>query len=153
MCQPMGVSAQSETVVLKSGTQIGLRSLNTVYAREVTEGDNVRFEVVSDVKQGEKVLVPSGCIADGVVTLAKKSSIAGTKGRLYIDLKSLTLGDGTKVPLDGQVRVVGKNRTPLAVVTALFVWPCIFIPGTKAVMPAGYDVTATVVANTDIVLE
>jgi hypothetical protein len=47
-------------------------------------------------------------------------------------------------------RLYGKNRTPLAVVTALFVWPCIFIPGTKAVMPEGYEIQAVVAANTEI---
>jgi len=38
-------------------------------------------------------------------------------------------------------------------IAALFVWSCIFIPGTKAVLPEGYNVTATVLANTDIAIE
>lgn len=53
----------------------------------------------------------------------------------------------------GNVRVSGKNRTPLAVITALFVWPCIFIPGTKAVLTEGYNATATVIANTEVPVE
>ena len=51
------------------------------------------------------------------------------------------------------MRVYGKNRTPLAVVTGIFIWPCLFIPGTKAVMPAGYEVQATVAANTVVTLK
>lgn len=52
-----------------------------------------------------------------------------------------------------EVRINGKNRTPLAVITGLFIWPCLFIPGTRAEMPAGYEVQATVAANTTINVE
>lgn len=151
MCN--GVGAQSKSVVIKAGTPVELQSVKTVLARDVEVGDNVKFSVVSDVKSNGVVLIPAGSMADGVVTEAKKSSLAGTKGRLSVDVKSVTLADGTKVPLSGTARVYGKNRTPVAVITALFVWLCIFIPGTKAVMPEGYDVTATVMSNTDVVTE
>ena len=44
-----------------------------------------------------------------------------------------------------------KNRTPLAVVLGCLVWPCIFIPGTKAQMPQGYEVEAMVASNTEYI--
>jgi len=44
-------------------------------------------------------------------------------------------------------------RGTLAVVTGIFLWPCLFIPGTKAVMPAGYEVLATVASNTVVTLK
>ena len=150
MLSPMCVSAQTGKAVVKAGTVVELQAVKTVYARDVEIGDNVKFNVVAGVKSDGKVLIPAGTVADGIVAEAKKSSLAGTKGRLSIDLKSLTLADGTKVALDGTVRVVGKNRTPLAVITGLFIWPCIFIPGTKAVLTEGHNATATVVANTEI---
>lgn len=146
-----GLSAWSQsTVTLKSGTPIELQSTKTIYAREVEEGDLVKFRVVNDVKIDGKVAVPSGTIVDGRVTEAKKSTIAGTKGRLGIDFRYLIMADGTQIPLAGNVRVAGKNRTPLAVVTALFVWPCIFIPGTKAVLTDTHYATATILSNTDV---
>lgn len=147
---PFTVYAQTKTVMLKTGTQVDLKSVKTIMAREVEIGDNVKFEVVSDVKQSGNLLIPAGAMADGVVTEAKKSSLAGTKGKLCIDIKSLTLSDGTKVPLTGTVRLSGKNRTPLAVITGVFIWPCIFIPGTKAVLTEGYNTTATVLSNTEV---
>lgn len=149
VCSPVLAFAQGKAVI-KAGTVVDVQSVQTVYAKNVEIGDNVKFKVTSNVMSDGKVIIPAGTMADGVVTEAKKSSLAGTKGRLSIDLKSLTLGDGTKVPLSGNVRVTGKNRTPLAVITAIFVWPCIFIPGTKAVMAEGHNATATVVANTEV---
>ena len=150
MMSPVCMFAQAEKTVVKAGTVVELQAVKTVYARDVEVGDNVKFKVVADVKSGDGVLIPVGTMADGIVTEAKKSSLAGTKGRLSIDFKSLTLADGTKIALDGTVRVVGKNRTPLAVITGIFIWPCIFIPGTKAVLTEGHNATATVVANTEI---
>ena len=50
---------------------------------------------------------------------------------------------------DTNVRVYGKNKTPLAVVLGCLVWPCIFIPGTKAQMPQEYEVEAMVSSNTE----
>ena len=150
MLSPIYAFAQAEKAVVKAGTMVELQAVKTVYARDVEVGDNVKFNVVTDVKSDGKVLIPAGTMADGIVAEAKKSSLAGTKGRLSINLKSLTLADGTKIALDGTVRVAGKNRTPLAVITALFVWPCIFIPGTKAVLTEGYNATATVLTNTEI---
>lgn len=149
----VNVYAQKQVAEVKSGTVIELKSIKTVYARDVEVGDDVKFTVLSDVKRGGVVLIPAGTIANGVVSEAKKSSLAGTKGRLSVDFRSLTLADGTNVPLSGNVRVSGKNRTPLAVITALFVLPCIFIPGTKAVLPEGYNATATVIANTEVPVE
>ena len=152
MMSPVCMFAQAEKTVVKAGTVVELQAVKTVYARDVEVGDNVKFKVVADVKSGDGVLIPVGTMADGIVTEAKKSSLAGTKGRLSIDLKSLTLADGTKIAIDGTVRVVGKNRTPLAVITGIFIWPCIFIPGTKAVLTEGHNATATVVANTEVVI-
>lgn len=147
---PMIMMGQTKTLTLKTGTQVELQSMKTIFARDVEIGDNVKFKVISDIKSGSDVLIPAGCLADGRVTEAKKSSLAGTKGRLNIEINGVTLEDGTKIPLTGSVRVAGKNKTPLAVITSLFLWPCIFIPGTAAVLPEGYNATATVLTNTDV---
>ena len=85
---------------------------------------------------------------------ARRSTVAGTKGRLVITINNMLLPNGEPLYFTNtDVRVYGKNRTPLAVVLGLFCWPCVLIPGSKAVMPAGYEVQATVATNTTIVVE
>lgn len=142
--------AHAEKLILKTGTLVDLESAQTVYARDAQEGDLVNFRVIADVKVDGKIVVPIGTMAEARVTNARKSTIAGTKGRLSMNITNLIMADGTKIPLSGNCRVSGKNLTPLAVVTALFVWPCIFIPGTKAVLPEGYRATATIFNNTEV---
>ncbi len=138
-------------VVLKAGRIVPLQAVNQVKAADVSEGQTVDFQVEQDVNVDGVCVIPRGTIVKGKVSEAKKSTIAGTKGRLIININRLNLPDGEPVFFsDTDVRIYGKNRTPLAVVTCLFIWPCIFIPGTKAVMPAGYEVQATVATNTTI---
>lgn len=141
-------SAQKQ-VTLKAGSIVPLQSVNQVKAADVSEGQTVDFQVVQDVNVDGVCVIPRGTLVKGKVAEARKSTVAGTKGRLVITINSLNLPDGEPVFFSNtDVRVYGKNRTPLAVATGIFLWPCLFIPGTKAVMPAGYEVQATVAANT-----
>lgn len=147
------ISIGAQTVKLKAGTNVPVKANQTVYAKDVEIGDQIKFTVTTDIKADGKVVIPTGTIAYGKVTEAKKSSLAGTKGRLGINLDHIVLENGEKIYLTGgEVRISGKNRTPLAVITACFVWPCIFIPGTKAVMPSGYEAVASVSNTTEIAL-
>lgn len=137
--------------VIKAGTVVPMKANNTIYAKNAEIGDNVKFTVISDVVSNGDVVIHAGTQAFGKVTQAKKSSLAGTKGRLSIKMDYVLLDDGTKVYLTGgDINICGKNRTPLSVtLTVLCVWPCIFIPGTKAVMPEGYEVNASVAATVE----
>lgn len=146
----IGTMAQKQ-VILKAGTIVPVKSVREVKAADVQEGQNVDFQVTQDINVDGTCVIPGGTMVKGKVMEAKKSSLAGTKGRLVISLNSMNTPAGDPVFFTGSdVRIYGKNRTPLAVVTGLIVWPCIFIPGTKAVMPAGYEVQATVASNTPI---
>lgn len=155
MCMAMAVSFAfaQKSVTIKAGTIVPLQAVKQVKAADVNEGETVDFRVVTDVLVGNSVAIPQGTIAKGVVNEARKSSLAGTKGRLVINISNLVLPTGDHVYFSNTAaRIYGKNRTPLAVVTGLFVWPCIFIPGTKAVMPEGFEVQAFVAANTEVKL-
>lgn len=152
-----GVKMMAQTgkdVVIKAGTIVLLQSVNQVKAADVEEGQMVDFRVVRDIMVDDVCVIPTGTLVKGKVTEAKKSSLAGTKGRLSINISYLNLPSGMPIYFSNtDVRINGKNRTPLAVVTGLFIWPCIFIPGTKAVMPAGYEVQATIAANTPVTVK
>lgn len=153
MCMAMASSfaVAQKSVTVKGGTIVPLQAVKQVKAADVNEGETVDFRVVTDIIVDNNIAIPQGTIARGVVNEAKKSSLAGTKGRLVININNLTLSSGQQIYFSNTAaRIYGKNRTPLAVVTGLFVWPCIFIPETKAVMPQGYEIQAVVAANTEV---
>lgn len=151
MAMASSFAVAQKSVTVKGGTIVPLQAVKQVKAADVNEGETVDFRVVTDIIVDNNIAIPQGTIARGVVNEAKKSSLAGTKGRLVININNLTLSSGQQIYFSNTAaRIYGKNRTPLAVVTGLFVWPCIFIPGTKAVMPQGYEIQAVVAANTEV---
>lgn len=120
----------------------------------MSEGQTVDFNVIRDVNIDGVCAIPRGTLVKGKVVEARKSSLAGTKGRLVISINNLFLPNGEPLYFTNtDVRIYGKNKTPLAVALAVLCWPCIFIPGSAAIMPAGYEVQATVAANTTITVE
>lgn len=140
--------AQKE-VTVKAGTLIPLQIVNPVKAADVNVGQKVAFRVSRDINVDGVTAIPYGTTVNGTVYEAKKSSWWGTKGRLGIKISELITPNGEMVPLtNGDVYVTGKNRTTLSVVASLFVWPCCFICGSKAEIPAGYEIQANIAANT-----
>ena len=141
-----------DKVLIKAGTVISLQAAQTVKAADLNEGQVVDFVTVSPLTVEGKTVFERGTIVKGKVVEARKSSIAGTKGRLVISIQKMTLPNGNPLFFsDTTVRIYGKNKTPLAVVLGCLVWPCIFIPGTKAQMPQGYEVEAMVASNTEYI--
>ena len=145
----LSAAAQKE-VILKAGSLVPLRVVNSVRASKVKKGETVWFKVSQDVMVNGEVAIPYGTRVKGTVTLAKRSKWFGTKGRLGIKIGDIYLDNGGIVPLDNNnVQVSGKNRTALSVLLFLFVsWPCCFICGSKAEMTDGYEVHTQVASNT-----
>lgn len=143
------IFAQKE-VNVKAGTIVPLQIVNPTKAADVKKGQKVAFRVSRDINVDGVTAIPYGTIVNGSVYEAKKSSWWGTKGRLGIKLNEIVMPNGEMVPLtNGDVYVTGKNRTTLSVVLfALVVWPACFICGSKAEIPAGYEVQANVASTT-----
>lgn len=130
--------------ILNAGTLIPLQNVNYTRAANLNEGQTVQFRVARDVEIGDMKIIPYGTSVKGIVYQAKKSSWWGTKGRLGIKINEIALPGGVTIPLNnGNVYVTGKNRTPLSVLLFLLVtWPACFITGSKAELPAGYEIAA-----------
>ena len=143
-----------EKVTLKAGTMIPMVATSMVKAAEVNEGSTVMFRVNKDIIVDGKKVIENGTLVKGNVVEAAKSSPFGTKGRLIISIPKILLSNGEPVYLaDNTTRIFGKNRTPLAVGLGIFCLPCFLIPGTKAVMPEGHEICATVAGNTEVVVK
>ncbi len=140
-------------VTIKGGTIVPLESTATVKAADVNVGQTVDFKVSRDVVVDGVVAIPRGTIAKGTVYEAKRSTAFGTKGRLGIKARSLTLPSGENISFaSSDIYIQGQNRTALSVVIFCFTllpFPC----GSKAVMPLGYEFDATVASNTTITIE
>ena len=148
----IAVIAQKQ-VTIKGGTIVPLESTAKIKAADVNVGQTVDFRVSRDVLVDGIVAIPCGTIAKGTVYEAKKSTAFGTKGRLGIKVRYLTLPSGDNLSFaSSDIYIQGQNRTALSVVVFIFTllpFPC----GSKAVMPLGYEFDATVANNTTITIE
>lgn len=141
-----GDNPDTKVIKLNVGTEIPVQNINYVQAADLYVGQNVNFRVSRDVKSDNVVLIPYGTTVKGTVYEAKKSGGFGKKGRLGIRVDEVALPDGKTVPVnEGNVYVMGKNRTALSVCLFLLVtWPACFITGSKAELPAGYELITKV---------
>ena len=152
MCLMSATMMAQKEVTVKAGTLVPLQISAPTRASEVQVGQKVSFKVNRDINVDGVTAIPFGTIVNGTVYEAKKSSWWGTKGRLGIRITELYGPNGEMIPLtNGDVYVTGKNRTPLSVVLSLcLVWPACFICGSRAELPAGYEVQANVASNTTV---
>lgn len=148
----IAVIAQKQ-VTIKGGTIVPLESTAKIKAADVNVGQTVDFRVSKDVLVDGIVAIPCGTIAKGTVYEAKRSTAFGTKGRLGIKVRYLTLPSGENISFaSSDIYIQGQNRTALSVVVFIFTllpFPC----GSKAVMPLGYEFDATVANNTTVTIE
>ena len=148
----IAVIAQKQ-VTIKGGTIVPLESTAKIKAADVNVGQTVDFRVSRDVLVDGIVAIPCGTIAKGTVYEAKRSTAFGTKGRLGIKVRYLTLPSGENISFaSSDIYIQGQNRTALSVVVFLFTllpFPC----GSKAIMPLGYEFDATVANNTTVTIE
>lgn len=133
--------------ILLSGTSVHLKSNYAIYAKREREGNNIYFTVTEDIKVQDRIIIPKGSTAIGIVRKAKRSSAFGTKGKLHIELSHINVGNKTIKLNYKMLRFYGKNNTPIAVISGLCFTPCFFITGTKAYMPANYEFVVTISDN------
>jgi len=128
---------EKQEIVIKAGTIVPLEAISNIKASQVHEGQTIDFKVSRDILVNKVVAIPAGTIAKGVVYEAKRSAWFGTKGRLGIKIRFLTLPSGDIVNFaSSEVYITGKNRTPLSVV--IFCCTCVPLPcGSKAEMKMG----------------
>lgn len=145
----MHTSAQKP--ILKAGSIISVENQEKVRAKKVNAGDLLPFIVTEDVKVGDSIVVSKGLKAWARVTEAKKSGIAGTKGKLKIEWVYCESNSGTKIPLEGEIDFARKNNTGSAVALgAVVAAPLIFLTGQHAEIPAGYKNVTTVKYDTEL---
>ena len=110
------------------------------------------YRVSRDINVDGVTAIPYGTVVGAKVLKAKKSSWWGTKGRLAASITEIVMPDGTVVPIqNGNFEIQGKNRTALSVILFCFVTiPACFITGSKAEMPAGYEIVGNIAATTKL---
>jgi PEGA domain len=140
---------------IEDGTPIKLRLTRNLSSGTDKKGDTVDFEVLEDVSVHEVIVVPRGGVAWATITEAQAKRRMGRGGKLDVNIDTLRLKDGEKIPL----RAVKENKggghvgamTGAMVATGIVFFPAaplfLFMHGKDIDIPKGTEITAYVAGN------
>jgi hypothetical protein len=94
-----GLQLDAQMVSLQDGTPVRLRLMKTVTSADAQVGETVDFEVTEPVVSQGLVVIPKGSLALGKVTKVEKKRRFGRAGELEVNVDSVRLADGSRVPL------------------------------------------------------
>lgn len=152
------VSTQTNSISLPDGTPVKMRIGRTVSSKDAKTGETVDFEVLEDIKIGETIIISRGAIALATVTRAKPRGRLGKGGKLDVNIDSVRLISGEKIPLRAVKESKGGSHTG-AMTGAIVASSILFFPaapffllmkGKDITIPKGTEITAYV--NGDISL-
>jgi hypothetical protein len=84
---------------LLQGTPVMLLLDQTIDAEHSKVGQRVRFEVLHDVRLGDRLVIPAGALALGTVTQASRQSFLGRAARVRVAIAAVRLPGGQVVRL------------------------------------------------------
>jgi hypothetical protein len=88
-----------EELVVSADSVIGLQSETTVSSERARVEDRVEARVTRDVRVGNRVAIPAGSRAIGVVTQVERGGKFKEHARLAIRFQTVVLADGTRLPV------------------------------------------------------
>lgn len=153
------VTKKDSGFVLLDGTPVKLKLMRDLSSANEQVGATVDFEVLEDVELQEKVVIRQGALALGTVTEAVPKRRMGRTGKLEVQLTSVLLTDGTRVPLRSVSAATDGSRVG-TVSTAAYAVGMVFLPAAPLVLlikgkdltiPKGTFVTGYI--NDDLPLE
>jgi hypothetical protein len=86
-------------VVLADGTPVKLRLGSANASNAVRVGENLELEVVEDVRVADVVVIAKGSVASAEITNLRSGVSNGRGGWIDINLESVALADGQRVPI------------------------------------------------------
>ena len=135
--------------VLREGTPVRLKIIQNISTANAQEGEHVSFETLGDVKANGQVVIPSGSMALATVTEAVPKHHFARGGKLGINIDSVRLSNGDKIPLRGVQNVKGGGHvaamTTGIVATGIVFWPAaplfLLVEGKEGKISDGYEIT------------
>jgi hypothetical protein len=88
-----------EELVVSANSVIGLQTETRISSETARVEDRVEARVTRDVRVGDKIAVPAGARAIGVVTLVEKGGKLKERARIGLRFDTLVLTDGTRLPI------------------------------------------------------
>jgi hypothetical protein len=84
---------------LEDGVTVPLKFVEELSSKTAENDQPVKFEVSEDVWLKDRLIIPKGSVAKGIVKSVKRAGMLGRKGKLEISLKQVTLITGERIAI------------------------------------------------------
>jgi hypothetical protein len=112
-CQGAG-DATPAKLTIPDGAVLHLVLMDDLQGKKMKVGDQVHFKVREDLVIKREIVVRTGSIALGSISLVDKNGMMGKSGKMRIHIDSVNATDGTPIHLRGDPEVVGGKNGPMA---------------------------------------
>ena len=141
---------QPLTFGLEDATPVKLKLNRTISSADAHVNDTVDFDVVEQVTVNGDIVIPRGSMAWGTVTAAEPKRRMARGGKLDVNIDSVRLASGEKIPLRAVKDAKGGGHvgamTGAMVATAIVFFPAaplfLFMKGKDITIPQGTEITA-----------
>ncbi len=135
---------------LDDATPVKLKLNRTISSADAHVNETIDFEVVEEVTVKGEIVIPRGSLAWGTVTAAEPKKRMARGGKLDVNIDSVKLADGEKIPLRAVKNAKGGGHvgamTGAMVATAIVFFPAaplfLFMKGKDITIPQGTEITA-----------
>jgi len=149
---PVATPPATSRLVLKDGTPVQLKFARAVVSSQVIAGEKVDLQVATEVRVGDRIVIPKDSLAQAMVTMAQARRGMARGGNLQMKIETVRLATGEMAPLRMIQDVKGGGHTAAMVggmiATGLVLLPAapllLMVPGKDAVVPKGTEITAYV---------
>lgn len=135
-------SAKTDNLkTVPDGMEFTVVTVDEISSKTATEGDQLTFKVLEDVKVDGQTVIAKGTLVKGSVAQAKKAGMMGRGGSLGIRVESATTIDNQKLKLRSTKGKEGDDKTGTTVALVVLFGPLGFLKkGKNAVIKPGTEI-------------
>lgn len=100
VAEPAAAALPPDSLVLPAGTRFDVVLRTPLHTAITRPGDRFAARIEEPVRSGDRIALPAGTLVEGRVARAISASESDTTALLALDFVSLTLPDGTRLPLE-----------------------------------------------------
>lgn len=89
-------------IVIPAGTEVVVSPAKSIFSNTVLEREIVQLVVVEDVKVDGRIVIQKGAPASARVAIAEPPASFGRRGKLMIEMISVTAIDGSRIDILGE---------------------------------------------------
>jgi len=137
---PTGASAAPVNAVLADGTPLKLRMNSSTQSGNMRIGESLDLEVAEDVRISDVVVIAKGNVGRAGITNLRSGGGSGRGGWVDVNLESVILADGERIPIRASKVKTVRDQQALVVSSS----------GQDASITQGTDLTAYVDGNQQV---